>query len=122
MFGQFLTKIFGSRNQRLLKQYNKAINKINSFEEAYKSLTDEELKAKTTEFKERLEKGESEDALLPEAFAAVREILSAGLKGAKVDTIKQNKILKIKMPDRATSSIHKGTTGMEFTVDVESKN
>ena len=56
------------------------------------------------------------------AFAAVREILSAGLKGAKVDTIKQNKILKIKMPDRATSSIHKGSTGMEFTVDVESKN
>ena len=56
------------------------------------------------------------------AFIAVKEILTKGLQGAKVDTIKQNKILKIKMPDRATSSIHKGTTGMEFTVDVESKN
>jgi len=73
MFGNFLTKVFGSRNQRLLKQYNKAINKINSLEAGYKELSDEQLKAKTTEFRERLEKGETEDSILAEAFAVVRE-------------------------------------------------
>jgi len=73
MFGQFLTKVFGSRNQRLLKQYNKAINKIQSYEEGYKALSDDGLKAKTFEFKERLEKGETEEDLLAEAFAVVRE-------------------------------------------------
>jgi preprotein translocase subunit SecA len=73
MFGQFLTKVFGSRNQRLLKQYTKAINKIGSYEEGYKALSDEELKAKTLEFRERIEKGETEEDILPEAFAVVRE-------------------------------------------------
>ncbi len=73
MFGQFLTKIFGSRNARLLKTYNKSIAKINNFEEAIKVLSDEQLKDKTTEFRERLEKGETEDGILAEAFAVVRE-------------------------------------------------
>ncbi|MCP3664439.1 MAG: preprotein translocase subunit SecA, partial [Gammaproteobacteria bacterium] len=73
MFGQFLTKIFGSRNSRLLKQYNKAIIKINKLEADYQELSDEQIKAKTIEFRERLDKGETEDKILPEAFAAVRE-------------------------------------------------
>ncbi len=73
MFGQFLTKIFGSRNSRLLKQYNKAIIKINKLEAEYQELSDEQIKAKTIEFRERLSKGESEEKILPEAFAAVRE-------------------------------------------------
>ncbi|MCP4270975.1 MAG: DEAD/DEAH box helicase, partial [Gammaproteobacteria bacterium] len=73
MFGQFLTKIFGSRNSRLLKQYNKAIIKINKLEADYQELSDEQIKAKTIEFRERLSKGESEEKILPEAFAAVRE-------------------------------------------------
>ncbi|MCP3673589.1 MAG: preprotein translocase subunit SecA [Gammaproteobacteria bacterium] len=89
MFGPFLTKIFGSRNQRLLKQYNRAINKINAYEEAYKALSDDELKAKTDEFRERLEKGESEDSLLPEAFAAVREasVRTIGLRHFDVQMV-----------------------------------
>lgn len=67
-------KLFGSRNEKLLKQYRKRISQINSLEESYEKLSDEELKAKTLEFKSRLkESGESLDHLLPEAFATVRE-------------------------------------------------
>ena len=89
MFGQFLTKVFGSRNQRLLKQYTKAINKIGSYEEGYKALSDEELKAKTVEFKERIEKGETEEAILPEAFAVVREagVRTIGLRHFDVQMV-----------------------------------
>ncbi len=68
-----LKKIFGSRNERLLKQYRATVNKINALEPAYEKLTDDELRAKTAEFRARLEKGETLDQLLPEAFAAVRE-------------------------------------------------
>jgi len=77
MFGQFLTKIFGSRNQRLLKQYSKHVTKINALEEATQALSDDELKNKTVEFKERIAAGETLDNLLVEAFAVVRE---AGLR------------------------------------------
>ncbi|HEY4375063.1 MAG TPA: preprotein translocase subunit SecA [Burkholderiales bacterium] len=68
-----LKKIFGSRNDRLLKQYFKLVTQINGLEEGLKKLSDDELKAKTTEFKERFAKGETLDDLLPEAFAACRE-------------------------------------------------
>ena len=68
-----LKKIFGSRNDRLIKKINKTVLKINSLEENFSKLTDEELKNKTIEFKERLKKGQSLDDILPEAFATVRE-------------------------------------------------
>ncbi|HEX5805973.1 MAG TPA: preprotein translocase subunit SecA [Macromonas sp.] len=70
---QFLTKIFGSRNDRLLKTYRKTVAQINGLEAHYEKLSDEALKGKTAEFKQRLAQGESLDALLPEAFATVRE-------------------------------------------------
>ena len=73
MFGSLLTKIFGSRNERLVKKYAKVVQQINSLEPSFKALSDAELRAKTDEFKERLAKGETLDQLLPEAFAAVRE-------------------------------------------------
>jgi preprotein translocase subunit SecA len=73
MFSDVLKMIFGSRNDRLLKQYRGQVNKINALEPAMKALSDEALRAKTGEFKARVEKGESLDALLPEAFAVVRE-------------------------------------------------
>ncbi len=73
MFDSFLTKIFGSRNDRLIKQYRKRCAEINKLEASIEKLTDEELRAKTTEFRERLAKGETLDHLLPEAFAVVRE-------------------------------------------------
>jgi preprotein translocase subunit SecA len=68
-----LTKIFGSRNDRLLKQYRGVVNRINALEPQFESLSDDSLKAKTQEFKERISKGESLDSILPEAFAVVRE-------------------------------------------------
>jgi len=73
MFVKLLTKMFGSRNDRLLKQMGKEVKKINALEPILEALSDEELKAKTTEFKERLTKEETLDQILPEAFAVVRE-------------------------------------------------
>ncbi len=73
MANNFLTKIFGSRNDRLLKQYRRTVEQINAFEPKLEQLSDEQLRAKTQEFRERLEKGETLDDLLPEAFAVVRE-------------------------------------------------
>ncbi|MCX7255229.1 MAG: preprotein translocase subunit SecA, partial [Polaromonas sp.] len=73
MASNFLTQIFGSRNDRLLKTYRKTIAQINALEPAFEKLDDEQLRAKTQEFKDRVAKGESLDALLPEAFAVVRE-------------------------------------------------
>ena len=73
MFVSLMTKLFGSRNDRLLKQMQKEVSKINALEPVFEALSDEELKAKTTEFKERVEQGEELDVILPEAFAVVRE-------------------------------------------------
>ena len=68
-----LTQIFGSRNQRLLKQYQKTVKAINALEPEFEKLSDAELQAKTPAFKERVANGESLDTLLPEAFAVCRE-------------------------------------------------
>ena len=73
MFVKFFKKIFGSRNDRLLKAYRAEVEKINALEPEYEKLEDLALQAKTDAFKQRLEQGESLDELLPEAFAAVRE-------------------------------------------------
>ena len=73
MATNFLTKIFGSRNDRLLKQYRKQAARINAMEPEYEKLSDEQLRAKTEEFKQRVAQGTSLDDLLPEAFAVVRE-------------------------------------------------
>ncbi|MHB8950105.1 MAG: preprotein translocase subunit SecA, partial [Rhodoferax sp.] len=73
MATNILTKIFGSRNDRQLKQYRKNVVRINAMETELEKLSDEALRGKTLEFKERISKGESLDALLPEAFAVVRE-------------------------------------------------
>ena len=73
MATNILTKIFGSRNDRLLKQYRHTVTRINAMEATLEKLTDDALKAKTQEFRDRVAKGESLDDLLPEAFAVVRE-------------------------------------------------
>ncbi len=73
MISNILTRIFGSRNERLLKEYGAVVRQINAFEPAISAMTDEALKARTSEFKERFTKGETLDDLLPEAFAVVRE-------------------------------------------------
>ena len=76
MISSLLKKVFGSRNERLLKQYRRTVNQINQLEAGISALSDEQLRAKTVEFKERVAKGESLDSILPEAFAAVREAAS----------------------------------------------
>jgi preprotein translocase subunit SecA len=73
MLQSIVKKIFGSRNDRLVKQYMQKVRAINAFEPAMEKLSDAELVAKTAEFKSRIEQGEPLDKLLPEAFAVVRE-------------------------------------------------
>ncbi len=82
-------KLFGSRNERVIKQLQKEINKINELEKEIQSLSDEALKGKTAEFKERYQKGERLDSLLPEAFAVVREasIRTLGMRHFDVQLI-----------------------------------
>ena len=73
MLTSLAKKVFGSRNDRLLKQYRKEVAKINALEPQMQALSDEELQAKTAEFKQRLAEGSSLDDLLVEAFAVCRE-------------------------------------------------
>ena len=73
MVSNILKKVFGSRNQRLIKRMSKVVSGINKLEAGMQALSDEQLRGKTVEFRQRLEQGESLDSLLPEAFAAVRE-------------------------------------------------
>ncbi|BDU38519.1 Protein translocase subunit secA [Vibrio nigripulchritudo MADA3029] len=73
MITKLLTKVIGSRNDRTLRRLRKIVKEINNYEPEFEALSDEELKAKTVEFRERLEKGDTLDSLLPEAFATVRE-------------------------------------------------
>ncbi|HPA90765.1 MAG TPA: preprotein translocase subunit SecA, partial [Quisquiliibacterium sp.] len=73
MIQGFLTKIFGSRNERLLRGYRKTVEAINALEPALSALSDAQLTGKTAEFRQRLENGQSLDDLLPEAFAVCRE-------------------------------------------------
>ncbi|MFV1992976.1 MAG: preprotein translocase subunit SecA [Acidiferrobacterales bacterium] len=73
MISNTLSKIFGSRNARLIKRMGQTVEQINAFEPVISELTDEALQAKTGEFKKRIEDGQDLDALLPEVFAVVRE-------------------------------------------------
>ncbi|AUH52790.1 preprotein translocase subunit SecA [Chromobacterium sp. ATCC 53434] len=73
MISSLLKKVFGSRNDRLLKQFRQTVERINALEQDMQALSDEALAAKTQEFRDRLGKGETLDGLLPEAFAVCRE-------------------------------------------------
>lgn len=73
MIANILKKVFGSRNDRLLKQYRAVVNRINALESGLQTLDDAALAGKTAEFRARVEKGERLDSLLPEAFAVCRE-------------------------------------------------
>lgn len=81
-----IQKIFGTYSQRELKSIYPIADKIEALEDEYRQLTDEQLQAKTPEFKQRLQQGETLDDILPEAFAAVREaadrVLACGPTGA----------------------------------------
>lgn len=80
MLNRIFTNVLGSRNQRVLRRYWKSVEKINALEPQLSALSDEALKAKTAEFRSRLQQGESLDNLLVEAFAVVREASKRTLK------------------------------------------
>ena len=73
MFNRLLTSVFGSRNERVLRQLSRVVDRINALEPDYEKLSDAELRAKTDEFRKRLADGQTLDDILPEAFAVVRE-------------------------------------------------
>ncbi|MEO6463416.1 MAG: hypothetical protein ABIP29_10110, partial [Candidatus Eisenbacteria bacterium] len=73
MFGTLLNKVFGSKHEREAKRLLPVVEEINRFAGEYAALSDDELRAKTVEFRGRVAEGESIDDLLPEAFAAVKE-------------------------------------------------
>lgn len=109
MLPKLLTQIFGSRNDRLLKQYRGVVQQINGLEEQFASLSDEQLKAKTDEFRQRLAQGHTLDDLLPEAFAAVREAGKRTLKMRHFDvqliggmTLHQGKIAEMRTGEGKT--------------------
>ncbi len=80
MVSKLITMVVGSRNDRTVKQKKKFAKQVGLFEESFSALSDEQLRAKTDEFKERLEQGEELEKLLPEAFAVVREAAVRVLK------------------------------------------
>ena len=85
----FMEKVFGTHSQRELKKIEPIVNKVMSMDEEMQKLSDEQLRGKTAEFKERYASGESLDDLLPEAFAVVREAAQRviGLKPYRVQVI-----------------------------------
>jgi len=89
MLNTVLKKVFGTKNDRVIKSFWPTVHKINALEPEFKKLTDAQLQAKTVEFKERLNKGETLDQLLPEAFAACREagVRSLGMRHFDVQMI-----------------------------------
>jgi preprotein translocase subunit SecA len=104
-----LTKLFGSRNDRLLKQYRKTVDRINALEAGLEGLTDEELRGKTQAFRARVQAGETLDALLPEAFAVVREGAKRVMKMRHFDvqlvggiTLHQGKIAEMRTGEGKT--------------------
>ncbi len=80
MIAKIFKSVFGSRNERVIKRLTKNVEKINQLEPEFQALTDQQLRAKTDEFRQRIQAGESLDSLLTEAFAAVREASSRTLK------------------------------------------
>lgn len=89
MLNSLITKVIGSRNDRLVKKMGQEVKKINELETSAQALTDEELKARTAQYKDRYLNGESLDSLLPEAFASVREasVRTLGLRHFDVQLI-----------------------------------
>jgi len=109
MLKSLITRIVGSRNERLLKQLQRNVERINQLEDDIQSLTDDELKGKTAEFRRRIEDGETVDDLLPEAFAVVREtsMRTLGLRHFDVQLIggmvlHQGKIAEMKTGEGKT--------------------
>ena len=96
----FMEKIFGDLNAKEVKKVEKIVDKIESYDEAMQALSDNELKAKTPEFKERLKNGETLDDILPEAFAVCREAAwrTLGMKHFRVQLIGGEYFIREELP------------------------
>ena len=99
----FLKKIIGTKNEREINRLMPVVNQINSFESAVSALSDEQLKNKTSEFKDRLTAGETLDDILPEAFAVVREASKRTLKMRHFDVQLLGGIILPSEPDHGRS-------------------
>ncbi|MDX9818957.1 MAG: preprotein translocase subunit SecA, partial [Desulfococcus multivorans] len=109
MIFDFLTKVFGSKNERELKKLQPIVERINAFEPEIQALSDDALKGQTARFKERLERGEPLDDILPEAFATTREASIRTLKMRHFDVqliggivLHQGKIAEMKTGEGKT--------------------
>ncbi len=109
MVFNFLTKVFGSKNERELKQLQPLVERINALESELQAMSDEQLKAQTAAFRERYDRGETLDSLLPEAFATVREASRRTLKMRHFDVqliggivLHQGKIAEMKTGEGKT--------------------
>ena len=102
--GKILLKIFGSRNERLVKAYSVIAKQAGQFEQQVSSLDDESLKAKTAEFKERIKSGVKPEDILPEAFAVVREAAkrNVGMRHFDVQLIGGHVLYDSKIAEMAT--------------------
>ncbi len=133
MISRILAKIFGTQNERELKRLQPLIQYINEFEPAIRALSDDELKHKTAEFRERLARGQTLDDLLPEAFAVAREagMRTLGMRHFDVQLIggivlHQGKISEMKTGEgktfMATLPLYlNGLEGKELEVDIPLK-
>ena len=106
---QFLTRVFGSRNERIVRGYGRLVDQAGGFEAGIQGLSDEALSAKTVEFRQRLQQGATLDSLLPEAFAVVRETARRTLKMRHFDvqliggmTLHQGKIAEMRTGEGKT--------------------
>jgi preprotein translocase subunit SecA len=109
MVFDFLTKVFGSKNERDLKQLQPLVERVNALEPEIQAISDDQLKARTAAFRERLSRGEALDSLLPEAFATVREASRRTLKMRHFDVqliggivLHQGKIAEMKTGEGKT--------------------
>ena len=113
MIFDFLTKVFGSKNDREIKKIQPVVEQINAIEPAVRAMSDEELKGQTAGFKARFEQGETIDDLLPEAFATVREASVRTLRMRHFDVqliggivLHQGKIAEMKTGEGKTLVCH----------------
>ena len=109
MILNFLTKVFGSKNERILNRLKPVVDKINQLEQGVEAMSDDQLKSQTSQFKIRLEKGEPLDEILPEAFAVVREAARRTIKMRHFDSqliggivLHQGKIAEMKTGEGKT--------------------
>ena len=108
----FLKKIFGTAQDRQLRKYFKTVEQVNEWDEKFKHLSDEQLRAKTAEFRERFQTGETLEQLLPEAFAVVKNVCRR-LVGTEVHVSGYNQQWDMHLcPNQSTADVFNDSKGL----------